>query len=307
MKNYNEMANDVLRRIGEHETLKRNRINVAKKVVIPACCFCLVALIGIGVWQDGAFKKKPSVQIGDSTIVGEKDSTNDKGGAGSDEQVDGDFTPNGQKPPPKDSTGTTSSVTSNVPNNYSSALGGASSEQNDPNRVMFIINTVKNSVSAAKLKFSEDKYYSEKKTLSDITAYLGKDLSNLNDILPKNFEFTGGYETNFYYELSGKLAYDTCAFNYKKDEQQIRIVVSKIGTPYDCIYMLENPTISKINGEDVTIGGIFKDDKSEDYKFVFADFSHNGLNFRVTAENVLKENGKDMLICLYNIVCELTK
>ena len=28
MKNYNEMANDVLRRIGEHEMLKRNRIDV---------------------------------------------------------------------------------------------------------------------------------------------------------------------------------------------------------------------------------------------------------------------------------------
>ena len=73
MKNYTEMANDVLRRIGEHETLQRNRRKVMKKVIIPICCFCLVAILGIGLWQGDFFSKTPLVKLDDSTIIGEED------------------------------------------------------------------------------------------------------------------------------------------------------------------------------------------------------------------------------------------
>ncbi len=73
MKNYNEMANDVFRRIGEHEIEKRNRRKVMKKVIIPICCFCLVALLGIGLWQGDFFSNTPSVELEDSTIIGEQD------------------------------------------------------------------------------------------------------------------------------------------------------------------------------------------------------------------------------------------
>ncbi len=73
MKNYNEMANDVFRRIGEHETLQRNRRKVMKKVIIPICCFCLVALLGLGLWQGDLFSNTPAVELEDSTIIGEKD------------------------------------------------------------------------------------------------------------------------------------------------------------------------------------------------------------------------------------------
>ena len=73
MKNYNEMANDVLRRIGEHENNQRNRRKNMKKVILPICCFCLVALLGIGLWQGDYFSKTPSSQLEDSTVIGEVD------------------------------------------------------------------------------------------------------------------------------------------------------------------------------------------------------------------------------------------
>ena len=73
MKNYNEMANDVFRRIGEYETQKRNRRKLMKKVILPICCFCLVALLGIGLWQGDYFSKTPSSQLEDSTVIGEVD------------------------------------------------------------------------------------------------------------------------------------------------------------------------------------------------------------------------------------------
>ena len=49
MKNYNEMANDVFRRIGEYETAERNKRKIMKKTILPICCLCLVALLGIGL------------------------------------------------------------------------------------------------------------------------------------------------------------------------------------------------------------------------------------------------------------------
>ena len=88
MKNYKEMANDVLRRIGEHETEQRNRRKVMKKVIIPICCFCLVAILGIGLWKGDFLSKKPSAQLQDSTIIGEQDyiepETNDQSGTAGD-------------------------------------------------------------------------------------------------------------------------------------------------------------------------------------------------------------------------------
>ena len=72
MKNYNEMANDVLRRIGEHETEQRNRRKVMKKVIIPICSLCLVAILGIGLWQGDFFSKTPPSQLDDLSITGEQ-------------------------------------------------------------------------------------------------------------------------------------------------------------------------------------------------------------------------------------------
>ena len=73
MKNYNEMANDVFRRIGEHEIKQKNRRKAMKKVIIPICCFCLVAILGIGLWQGDFFSKTPPTQLDDSTVIGEQD------------------------------------------------------------------------------------------------------------------------------------------------------------------------------------------------------------------------------------------
>ncbi len=73
MKNYNEMANDVFRRIGEHHTLQRNRRKLMKKVILPICCFCLVALLGIGLWQGNFFDNKKLIAPKDSTVIGDKD------------------------------------------------------------------------------------------------------------------------------------------------------------------------------------------------------------------------------------------
>lgn len=114
MKNYNEMANDVLRRIGEHENDQRKRRKVMKKRILPICCFCLVALLGITLWQGDYFSKTPSVELDDSTIIGEKDMVNDIDGSGVNNDIDGHWSPNGLEAPPSDSTNSATSENSDL-------------------------------------------------------------------------------------------------------------------------------------------------------------------------------------------------
>ena len=282
MKNYNEMANDVLRRIGEHETEQQKRRKTISRIVTPLCCCCLVALLGFGMWQGGMFNATPPTISGEQSLSGDNNHTNpnDSTGQNNDKQNQGGQT--------------------STPNNNSQT---GTLENNDPIRIAWVINKVEGQIGAAKLNFSPDKYYSEKKTLADIAAYLGKDLSTLEGVMPQGFVFFGRYETDFFYKLDGELAYDSCVFGYKRDDQQITVKVSKIGVPYDCMYMLNNPTVSSINGVDVTIGGIYKIDNSDELELVFADFSHGGLKYRLTIENVSSDDYK----CLNSIITELTK
>ena len=67
MKNYNEIANNVLERRDKFETEKRNRRRFIAKTVTPICCICLIALLGVSVWQGGLFKDN-STQIANDSI-----------------------------------------------------------------------------------------------------------------------------------------------------------------------------------------------------------------------------------------------
>ncbi|MBE6542596.1 MAG: hypothetical protein E7672_09175 [Ruminococcaceae bacterium] len=278
MKNYDELTNDLLERRDRYVADQKKKRKKVMGVAASLCCFCLVALLGFGMWQGGMFDAKPPITLDDSINIGDKDYINP-------DELD-------------------NSQTTTPGNNYGQNNSQTDTTQNDdPIRIAWTINKVENQVSAAMRNFSTDKYYSEKKTLADITAYLGRDLSKLEAVMPQGFEFFGRYETDFFYELDGDVAYDSCAFGYKKDEQQITIRVSKISLPYDCLYVLNNPTVSNINGVEVTIGGIYKADNSGEFELIFADFSHGGLQYRVTIDNVPSDDYK----CLNNIVSELTK
>ena len=83
-------------------------------------------------------------------------------------------------------------------------------------------------------------------------------------------------------------------------------MASKITTPYDCIYALEEQRITKVgtaNGPvDVlfaaTVGGNEK--QPEIQKLMVADFQYNRVYYRVTAENISVTD-------FYNIVCSILK
>ena len=278
MKNYDELTNDLLERRDRYVADQKKKRKRVMSVATSLCCFCLVALLGFGMWQGGMFDAKPPITLDDSINTGDKD------------YINPDELDNSQSTTPgnNDSQGNTQTGTE---------------QKFDPAEIIWTINRVEGQVSAAPLNYSTDKYYSERKSLTDIAAYLGRDLSKLEVVTSQGFEFLGRYETDFYYELNGDVAYDSCVFGYTKEEKQITIRVSKIGVPYDCMYMLNNPTVSNINGVEVTVGGVYKADNSGEIELIFADFSHGGLQYRVTIENV----PSDDYMYLNSIIGELTK
>lgn len=73
MKNYNEVANSVFERRDKYEIEKKNRRRFIAKTVTPICCICLVALLGVGVWQGGLFENKSTQIAKDSIYPGEVD------------------------------------------------------------------------------------------------------------------------------------------------------------------------------------------------------------------------------------------
>ena len=58
MKNYNETINSVFDRINEYEVEKRRKRKIITRTVTSLFC-CLVALLGVGVWQSGLIGTTP--------------------------------------------------------------------------------------------------------------------------------------------------------------------------------------------------------------------------------------------------------
>lgn len=72
MKNYDEITNNLLERRDRYileQRKKRRMISIAASL----CCVCLIALLGLGLWQGEMFLGPPSATVDDSIIVGEKD------------------------------------------------------------------------------------------------------------------------------------------------------------------------------------------------------------------------------------------
>lgn len=177
----------------------------------------------------------------------------------------------------------------------------------DPIEISWVVNRVDGYVGRARLNYETSMYYSETKNIADMAQYFGRDFSALTHVMPEGFQFTGNYERKFYYENDGTLVCDDCHFYYKKDQQEIVIHASKIGKPYDFFYMPDDLTPSNINGKEVVIGEFYAKNTAEEFHLVFADFSHNGISYRVTVKNVPFDGSKDAPLWLIDILTALIK
>ncbi len=267
MKNYDELTNDLLTRRDCYVAAQKQK---RITLVTSLCCVCFVALLGFGLWKSGWFNTTPPATGGQSI-------------SGSQPQIHTDPAP------------TTDTEQATIPT------------KNAPIQILWTVNKVKNTVGAAMKNYNTPEYYSEKKDYAALTEYFGRDFSALGSVMPEGFQHTEGYTPTFFYKNDGTPAYDSCNFLYRKGEAQISIRASRIGVPYDCLYMMENPIPSNINGVELVIGGIYSATNPGHLDLVFADFSHNGIQYRVTVKNVSCDGNKDAPGWMVDILAELIK
>ena len=174
-----------------------------------------------------------------------------------------------------------------------------------PLEITWVVNKVSNTVAAAKLNYNTPDYYSEKKDSAALAEYFGRDLSDLGSVMPDGFQYVGGSERTFFYKTDGTIAYDACEFLYRRGEERIAILAGKLRPPYDCLYMLDDPVSSYINGVELVIGEIRSD--SGQLELVFADFSHDGIEYRVTIRNISSAEAADVTGWMVDVLAELIK
>lgn len=74
MKNYDELTNDLIERRDRYVADQKKKRKRIVSVATSLCCFCLVALLGFGLWQGGMFNTAPPDQtLEDALYPGIKD------------------------------------------------------------------------------------------------------------------------------------------------------------------------------------------------------------------------------------------
>ena len=70
MKNCEQVTNDLLERRDKYVAEQRRKKKRAMGMVTSLCCVCLVALMGIGIWQGGWFAPtQPDQSLEDSLYL----------------------------------------------------------------------------------------------------------------------------------------------------------------------------------------------------------------------------------------------
>ena len=250
MKNYNEMANDVLRRIGEHETEQRNRRKAISRIVTPLCCFCLVALLGFGVWQGGIFGTTLPAISGEQTLSGENSNNN---------------------PNPNESTG--------LNNNQQNQSGQTDASINNK----IVVNSIKG-ISADRMNIALMIDDFVEMSREEMIEYYGVDYipDVPDDIQPWEDERSGIYRRN---GGTGEVYWDANILNYSNEDftRSVHIEVDKGSyVLQDYLFFKGTEEKSIINNFEVLIG-------LSENGYYYSEFMYNGVGFCIDAEGVTED------------------
>lgn len=246
MKTYNEMADDVLRRIGEYKSAQKKRRKTAVRISAIVCCGAIAVLAGAGIQKGGFFSVKT-----------------DSSGAENNHS--------GLISAPAESSESTESE------KQQTTASAADNSQKPPRSWELYGNKITAQANAAKLHFDPALYYEKKCSSEQMAEYFGRDFTRIDGL-----EYTGRYENfKIIFANNGKIAYDTSSFTY--NNRSVTVLVSKIGTPYDCNYMLESNNVSNFKTKSGALVGVLAG--TDGKGFYLADFEYNGINYRITAEN----------------------
>lgn len=280
MKNYDETINSVFERINEYEVEKKHKRKIITRTVTSLCCFCLVALLGIGVWQSDLFKPMPPTVLDGSSNIGELD----------DSSLQATDNGNGDKQN-QSQQNTTVSNGNDGSQNTTNPNGNETSQPTNTDKVLLYLNQIDGIANAAPLYLDPAKHYTEDWNNEKVTQYLGIDLSNLGS----EFECIGEQNHTVTYRNDGTLVRDLIGFSYKYAGSEYTVAASKLSVPYDCIYSLEEnkkTSVGTVKGsiEVLFAGTTGGENTTENQTLIVADFELNGVNYRVKAENTTLTN-----------------
>lgn len=80
MKNYVEMTESIIKRSNEYEAAQKRKKRIITRTVASLCCFSLVVMLGVGIWQSGIFNRTIDIPGEETAYPDNEIVTSDKPG-----------------------------------------------------------------------------------------------------------------------------------------------------------------------------------------------------------------------------------
>lgn len=270
MKTYKEMADSVFER--SNEIIRENKRK--KKIIGTVSCCFVAALLGAGVMK--SMWKAPQTPPVQTPVTEEYNTEKTQETAAETDKIDA------QTEPARD-----------LPR---SVKPGSTTQNNAfPDRKLYYVNPIINTVSGAPLYRDPKLHYKENWDNKKTAEYFEINLSNIS---PK-CKYIGAEEHTVTFKNDGTLVEDRADFAYNLGGGKVIISSSKLGVPYDCIYKTSEDKTTNVSGVDILMMG--KEYSANGYELLVADFEFNGVYYRVIGENVdIKDFHTEVIMKILN-------
>ena len=267
MKNSSEWISDIHEKAEERFAQQKKRRKMIVSISSSAACLALVLCSVIAVLNliDNNLLTISSKNIGTNQTLDNAHHNNSLGLEHSDAQI-------------------------TAPPSSKENLSESSSIEDNGKRLL-ATNKIINRISAAPKYRDPKEHYKELWSEKQINEYLGINLAKLSLFMPVDLVYAQKDEFRMLFHNSGDIAEDYQSFFYEGvNNRKVKVSVSKIATPYDCVYELETADKTFVVSTEVLFGVLNNNKDSSEYDFCYADFESNGLSYRVEADNLtLKE------------------
>ena len=277
MKSCSEITNELLERRENYNTDRKNKINKFAKISVSVCGVCLIACISFGLIHEG--------KIGDLLPFPENPSTVENTGLDGETVNDGDL-----------------DLNIGIPDDV---------KNNDAVKFLCFVNKIEDTLSAAPKYLDPALHYTETWSDEDAVAYLGIDLNTItveSVHLKAKCDVLESDSHTVYFTNDGTLVRDIMSFECELQGEKISVSASKLGLPYDCLYTTSSEKITTYIGTEYgNVGVLFYGTSEINIEsepllrdFIVADFQVNGVNFRVSAENIYQRDFYHFISAIVN-------
>lgn len=159
------------------------------------------------------------------------------------------------------------------------------------------INVITGEIGTSPYYFDPEKHHEVEMSNSKIIKYYGKDFSTLIPL--DGFEYLDDrVHTVLVQNSDDTIVRDALSFIYVDTDDSSRLIMislSKVNLPYHTQYQFKTSNTSNISDKEILIAGKKHGNSNTNYDLLIADFSHNGANYRVKADNLSNKEFENVL------------